>query len=445
MSVENVMEFLEVRKTTMTVTEAKDWLTDTWTIPFFISGIPLSDGWICFLCQYSCIEKSSMRSHCSLEHKGLNIFSQSMSCKVQKIFKGQLAKCLQILESLEELQEEDWKKTLNLEFQSTLTSQVQRDTQEEERGFNPRLVNAFYARIRWDLTVKDVERIELAEMTRIPVHGSKLYKIVLAGRRYIGNVCKELQGGNMLLRRSLMNSGYISLKGLSNSFRNESGRDSFSALQDKSSEDAYGTALGLLVCFYLRFLKEKESGEKELLLRWFDQYSLITSQTEKLQSFETILEMEDDSDILDKELHEVLMELFCWIESRNYISELACPVQRFLVAVCLQKDGMGFINVRDVTPWISKLEYGIRCTVWTELQRRIQEEGIEVGQDLGGMRSFIKVGNQTSFGFLEEIKHLAVTIAGTTNALPQVFLFHLLSDSRLPGLARMITWLWLFM
>ena len=113
----------------------------------------------------------------------------------------------------------------------------------------------------------------------------------------------------------------------------------------------------------MRFLKEKESGEKELLLRWFDQYPLIISQTEKLQSFETILEMEHDSDALDEELHEVLMELFCWIETRNYISELACPVQRFLVAVCLQKDGMGFINVRDVTPWISKLEYEIRCTV----------------------------------------------------------------------------------
>ena len=53
-----------------------------------------------------------------------------------------------------------------------------------------------------------------------------------------------------------------------------------------------------------------------------------------------------------------------------------------------------------------------------ELQRRIQKEGIEVGQDLGGMKSFIKAGNQTPFGFLEEIKHLAVTIAGTTSALP---------------------------
>jgi hypothetical protein len=114
---------------------------------------------------------------------------------------------------LEELQEKDWKKTLNLEFQSALTSQVQRNTQEEDRGFNPKLVSAFYTRMRWDLAVKDVKRIELAEMTRIPVHGSKLYKIILAGRRYIGNVCKELQGGNMLLRRSLMNSEYISLKG----------------------------------------------------------------------------------------------------------------------------------------------------------------------------------------------------------------------------------------
>src|SRR5579862_8799040 len=143
-----------------------------------------------------------MRSHCSLEHKGLNAFSQSTLCKVQKIFKGQLEKCLKILNPLKELQEEDWKKTLNLEFQSSLNSQVERNTQEEEKGFNPRLVNAFYARIRWDLAVKDVERIELAEMTRISVHGSQLYKIILAGRRYLGNVCKELQGENMLLRRS---------------------------------------------------------------------------------------------------------------------------------------------------------------------------------------------------------------------------------------------------
>ena len=207
-----------------------------------------------------------MRSHCSLEHKGLNIFSQSTSCKVQKIFKGQLEKCLQVLESLTELQKEDWEKSLNLEFQF-LTSQVQRDAQEEERGFNPKLVNAFYVRMRWDLAVKDVKRIELAEMTRMPVHGSKLYKIILAGRRYIGNVCKELQGGNMLLRRSLMNVGYVSFNIVFNSFRNESGRDFFAALQDKSSQDAYGTALGLFVCFYLRFLKEKESEEKDSLLR----------------------------------------------------------------------------------------------------------------------------------------------------------------------------------
>ena len=105
MSVENVMKFLKVMTQTMTVTEVKDWLTETWIISEIISGIPLSDGWICALCQYSCIEKSSMRSHCSLEHKGLNAFPQSTFCKVQKIFKGQLEKCLKILNPLEELWE----------------------------------------------------------------------------------------------------------------------------------------------------------------------------------------------------------------------------------------------------------------------------------------------------------------------------------------------------
>ena len=102
---------------------------------------------------------------------------------------------------------------------------------------------------------------------------------------------------------------------------------------------------------------------------------------------------------------------------------------------------MGFINVRNVTPWIAKLEYEIRCTVWVELQKRIHEEGIEVGKDLGGMQSFIKSENQTPFGLLEKIKHLAVTIAGTTSALPHVFLLYCLSDNRLSGLARKIIWL----
>src|SRR2546423_8106688 len=109
-----------------------------------------------------------MRKHCSMEHKGENIFSQSTSCQIQKIFKGQLEKCLKILEPLKELQEENWKKTLNQDFQGTLGLKVQRDTQEKEGGFNSRLVNAFYARIRWDLTVKDMERVDLAEMTRMP-------------------------------------------------------------------------------------------------------------------------------------------------------------------------------------------------------------------------------------------------------------------------------------
>jgi hypothetical protein len=38
------MKFLEVTTQTMTVTEAKDWLTDTWIISYIISEIPLSNG-----------------------------------------------------------------------------------------------------------------------------------------------------------------------------------------------------------------------------------------------------------------------------------------------------------------------------------------------------------------------------------------------------------------
>jgi hypothetical protein len=112
-----------------------------------------------------------------------------------------------------------------------------------------------------------VKRIEFAEMIKISVYGSKLYKIILTERRYIKNVFKKLQNENMLLKRSLMNSEYISLKILFNLFKNESARNFFSALYNKFSENAYETDFELFVYFYLRFLKEKESGKKDLLLK----------------------------------------------------------------------------------------------------------------------------------------------------------------------------------
>ena len=43
-SVEDVMEVLKVMNQTMTVTEAKDWLNDTWTIPSSIPEIPFVNG-----------------------------------------------------------------------------------------------------------------------------------------------------------------------------------------------------------------------------------------------------------------------------------------------------------------------------------------------------------------------------------------------------------------
>jgi len=69
------MEFLEVMSSTMIVTEAKDWLTDIWSIPSSILEILLVNKWSCFSCQYSGIQRSFIRKHCSMKHKGKNIFS----------------------------------------------------------------------------------------------------------------------------------------------------------------------------------------------------------------------------------------------------------------------------------------------------------------------------------------------------------------------------------
>jgi hypothetical protein len=101
------------------------------------------------------------------------------------------------------------------------------------------------------------------------------------------------------------------------------------------------------------------------------------------------------------------------------LDEMDCPVQRFLVVRCIRKQGDGFINVREITPLIAKLEYGIRATVFTELLKRDgQEKKLE--KHLEELQIYVKDMVQTPFGFLLETMHLAATISGESSTLPQV-------------------------
>lgn len=176
-----------------------------------------------------------------------------------------------------------------------------------------------------------------------------------------------------------------------------------------------------MVCFYLRLLSHENDVDKEIsIVDWYRKYKLNDVQTNCLKELGEALQSRGVGNpvILQRIFHQVLMSLFCWHETGKLLEECDCPVQRFLMIICLRQDGKGFINARDVSPWISKLIYGIRCTVWTELMNG-SDEGIWE-EKIKDLKIYVKEQVQSPFGFLCETKHLAFTIVGETNALPQV-------------------------
>ena len=129
--------------------------------------------------------------------------------------------------------------------------------------------------------------------------------------------------------------------------------------------------MGQLIYFYLRILELESDEEEEAIIQWYQQHPLNPSQQEALDNLRTLLNNENDGNILlDTAFHQTVKELFCWVELRKLLDEMDCPVQRFLVVRCIRKQGDGFINMRDITPLIAKLEYCIRATVFTELLKR---------------------------------------------------------------------------
>ena len=109
---------------------------------------------------------------------------------------------------------------------------------------------------------------------------------------------------------------------------------------------------------------------------------MTISQQKALENVNNDLNNGCDDITLDTAFHEVVKELFCWMETRKLLDEIACPVQRFLVVRCIRKQGDGFINVRDITPLIAKLEYGIRATVFMELFKRAGEEKLDTQEPI---------------------------------------------------------------
>ena len=183
--------------------------------------------------------------------------------------------------------------------------------------------------------------------------------------------------------------------------------------------------MGRLICFYVRLLSlqdeiEREEIESDDRVTWFEKNPLKPNQITKLRDLMQLLESDaEDIVSLDEVFHQTIKELFCWTESKRLLEEVDCPVQRFLMVICLRREGNGFIHVREIPPLIAKLTYCIRATVFTELLRREGQE-LRLEDNLDGLQVYVKDLIQSPFGFLLETMHLASAIAGDTSALPQV-------------------------
>jgi len=206
---EKVMEYLDLEIPPMAVQEIEDWLSETWIIPKAIEGIPVQQGLSCERCYYCAGNRNVMKNHFSSGHQGSKWSDWTKECNVQKPFKGQLNKWIQVEDGkeldMESDQEEDWKSVLKEDFKRKIQKQVNLDDSEH---MDLRLMGTFIAKIRWDLAIKDVDGKRLSELVGVPTTKDNLHKVLLYGRRYIKQCCEKLSGGNMMVRRKLMCARY---------------------------------------------------------------------------------------------------------------------------------------------------------------------------------------------------------------------------------------------
>ena len=90
---------------------------------------------------------------------------------------------------------------------------------------------------------------------------------------------------------------------------------------------------------------------------------LLTNLGVALQ--ETPQETAPDDKRVDAALHAVALQIFS-VDRRRTETKLAdCPVYRFLVYVCVSKQGI-FKKANEITPIIAKLQYWIRAVVYRQ-------------------------------------------------------------------------------
>ena len=203
-----VMRFLNMMRPSMTSTEARDWITGIW-VARAVQNIAVTDGYGCNICQYSGRKMKAMRNHFTNAHGGMKASKNVTRCKVQLLFNGRLKKYIQIEEDegmeMDVDGDSDWRKALELEFEEIAGNNGPGSNAHDDL----RLMDIFIAKTRWDLCVKGMDIEELVRLVATPKKNDALHKIILCGRRYIGKCCNKINGGNMMVRRLIMTTGYL--------------------------------------------------------------------------------------------------------------------------------------------------------------------------------------------------------------------------------------------
>jgi len=90
---------------------------------------------------------------------------------------------------------------------------------------------------------------------------------------------------------------------------NRDKKEFFDALQQDSSQVAYGTLLGRMVCFYIRILSledesEVDEDESDDRVAWFKKNPLKETQKNKIRQLRDLLDVETDAVHLDDVFYE---------------------------------------------------------------------------------------------------------------------------------------------
>jgi hypothetical protein len=125
--------------------DVAQWIESHSTIPMSVKGIPVLKGFRCSICTYCTVQKRSMTTHLSKNHR--NQGGSSMETDVQRPFGGWFKRYIQVDKAKESdfVEQEAWKDQLNDQFDKSLKID---NSKGDSQSLDMRLMNAFIAKAR---------------------------------------------------------------------------------------------------------------------------------------------------------------------------------------------------------------------------------------------------------------------------------------------------------